>query len=48
MEEEKEKPNGAFLGLVIIIIILIIGGIYVWQSKVKNTIFQKQNSAIAP
>lgn len=32
MEPEK-KSNGAFVGLVIIIIILIIGGIYVWQSN---------------
>lgn len=30
MEPEK-KSNGAFIGLIIIIIILVIGGIYVWQ-----------------
>ncbi len=36
MEPEK-KANGAFVGLVIIIIILVIGGIYIWQSN-KNTI----------
>jgi hypothetical protein len=35
MEPEK-KSNGAFIGLVIIIIILIVGGIYIWQSKVKQ------------
>lgn len=34
MEPEK-KSNGAFIGLAIIIIILVIGGIYAWQSKVK-------------
>ncbi len=34
MEPEK-KSNGAFIGLVIIVIILIIGGIYAWQSKVN-------------
>jgi hypothetical protein len=34
MEPEK-KSNGAFVGLVIIVIILIVGGIYAWQSKVK-------------
>ena len=32
MEPEK-KSNGALVGLVIIIIILIIGGIYIWQSN---------------
>jgi hypothetical protein len=35
MEPEK-KSNGALIGSVIIIIILIIGGIYVWQAKVKT------------
>ena len=32
MEPEK-KSNGAMVGLVIIIILLIVGGIYVWQSN---------------
>lgn len=45
MEEEK-KPNGAFLGLVIIIIILIIGGIYVWQSKIKSVLKEKNDTVI--
>ncbi len=35
MEPEK-KSNGAFVGLVIIIIILVIGGIYIWQSNKIN------------
>lgn len=34
MEPEK-KSNGALIGLVVIIIILVIGGIYVWMSN-KN------------
>lgn len=29
----QEKSNGALIGLVIIIIILIIGGIYMWQTS---------------
>jgi predicted negative regulator of RcsB-dependent stress response len=41
MEEEK-KTNGAFVGLLIIIIILIVGGIYIWQSKVKSTLEAKK------
>ena len=34
MEPEK-KSNGVLIGLVVIIIILVIGGIYVWMSN-KN------------
>ncbi len=41
MEPEK-KSNGALIGSIVIIIILIIGGIYIWQSKVKNTLEQKK------
>ena len=49
MEPEK-KSNGALIGSVIIIIILIIGGIYIWQSKVKSALEQKkvQSEAITP
>lgn len=35
MEPEK-KSNGALIGSIIIIVILLVGGIYIWQSKVKN------------
>jgi type II secretory pathway pseudopilin PulG len=34
MEPEK-KSNGAFIGLIIIIIILIAGGVYIWQENKK-------------
>lgn len=34
MEPEK-KSNGAFIGLIVIIIILIVGGIFIWISN-KN------------
>ncbi len=34
MEPEK-KSNGALVGLVIIIIILILGGVYMWKSNEK-------------
>lgn len=36
MEPEK-KSNGALIGLVIIVIILIIGGIYIWQTNTPAT-----------
>ena len=41
MEPEK-KSNGALVGLIIIIIILVIGGIYVWQAKVKSALEAKK------
>lgn len=37
MEPEK-KSNGAFIGLIVIIIILVIGGIYIWQSNKKDAL----------
>lgn len=44
---ETEKKDGAFVGLVIIIIILAVGGVYIWKSKVKELEMQKaQNAAI--
>jgi sensor domain CHASE-containing protein len=46
MEPEK-KSHGALIGSIIVIVILIIGGIYVWQSKVKDIELQKQLKAQA-
>ena len=31
--EQEQKTNGAFVGLAIIVIILIIGGFYIWKQK---------------
>jgi hypothetical protein len=37
--EPEQKSNGALVGSIIIIIILIIGGIYMWQNRPEeNTI----------
>ncbi len=33
--EPEQKSNGAFIGLIIIIVILIIGGIYIFISNQK-------------
>ncbi|MBP9711870.1 MAG: hypothetical protein KBD55_02430 [Candidatus Pacebacteria bacterium] len=41
MEQEK-KLNGTLIGSIIIIIILIVGGIYTWQSKAKQLIREKE------
>ena len=35
METEK-KSNGALVGLTIIIIILVMGGIYIWRDRIKQ------------
>ena len=34
--EPEQKSNGALIGSVIIIIILIIGGIYLWRNTLKD------------
>ena len=41
MEPDK-KTNGTMAGTIIIIVILIIGGIYTWQSKMKNALREKE------
>lgn len=41
MEPEK-KSYGALIGSIIIIIILIIGGLYIWQSQMKDTLSKKE------
>jgi uncharacterized protein HemX len=47
MEPDKKSTSGALLGLIVIVIILVVGGIYVWQSKVKQMEQDKlQNSAL--
>jgi len=50
MEPEEKKSNGALIGSIIIIIILIVGGIYIWQSKVKNVLEEKsvQSENVTP
>ena len=42
--EPETKSNGALIGLVVIIIILVIGGIYIWQSN-KDALEKKQSPA---
>jgi hypothetical protein len=41
----EKKSNGALIGSIIIVLILIIGGIYVWMNEVKQpTIPEQQNT----
>ncbi len=40
MDSEK-KSNGALFGLIVIIIILIIGGIYIWRSEYRSIVRNK-------
>ncbi|MEK7080835.1 MAG: hypothetical protein AAB902_00330 [Patescibacteria group bacterium] len=44
MEPEK-KSNGAFIGLIVIIIILVVGGIYIWVSNKNATEKMKETQA---
>lgn len=44
----EQKSNGALIGSIVIIVILIIGGIYFWRQSMKNKEApapQMQNSA---
>ncbi len=43
MEPEK-KSNGAIVGLVVIIIILLVGGIYMWMSS-KDTLYNGETES---
>lgn len=45
MEPEK-KSNGALIGLIIIIVILIVGGIYLWQKNKSKIIQNPQSLAV--
>ncbi len=45
MEPEK-KSNGALIGLIIIILILIIGGVYLWQKNRSKIIENPQSLAV--
>ncbi|MEK7128715.1 MAG: hypothetical protein AAB933_04155 [Patescibacteria group bacterium] len=42
--EPETKSNGALVGLIVIIIILVAGGIYMWQSN-KDALEKNQNPA---
>ncbi len=43
MEPEK-KSNGAFIGVIVIIVILIVGGIYIWQSNQETKELQRSQA----
>ena len=43
MEPVEKKSNGALIGSIIVIIILLVGGIYIWQTKIKNIPIKTQN-----
>ncbi|MEI6280886.1 MAG: hypothetical protein WCP17_02715 [bacterium] len=45
--ETEEKSNGALIGLIVITILLIIGGIYIWREKNKQIeIIKIQNAKV--
>lgn len=41
VDKIDKKSTGALVGSVIIILILVVGGIYIWQSKVKDAMQEK-------
>ncbi|MEI7709272.1 MAG: hypothetical protein WCI76_00990 [bacterium] len=47
MDPEK-KSNGAIIGLIVIIVILVLGGVYIWKSKVETTIVANQTTNTDP
>ena len=34
--DQNQKSNGAMVGLIVIVLILIIGGIYMWNQNMKQ------------
>jgi hypothetical protein len=34
--EKNTKSNGATVGLIIIVLLLVVGGAYTWKSKLQN------------
>lgn len=45
--EPEQKSNGALIGLIVIVIILIIGGIYLWKTSLKeNAVPAPVNSTV--
>jgi len=45
--QTQQKSNGALIGSVIIIIILIIGGIYMWSKSMKQEEVLPENNALS-
>ncbi|MCX6757435.1 MAG: hypothetical protein NTZ44_00930 [Candidatus Nomurabacteria bacterium] len=41
----EQKSNGALIGSIIIIVLLIIGGVYLYQTSVKQKLDQKNTPA---
>ena len=35
-EIEEKKSNGALVGSIIIVVILIIGAVYIWREEARN------------
>jgi len=45
MEESEKKSNGALFGSIVIVIILILGGIFIFYSKIQE-IKKQQNQNV--
>ena len=40
--EQEQKSTGALFGSIIIIVLIILGGVYIWQTKMKEVQQEKQ------
>ena len=41
----EQKSNSALIGSVIIVIIIIVGGVYLWKTSIKNKIEREKQPA---
>lgn len=41
--ETEQKSNGAVMGIIVIVALLIIGGFFTWQNSVKKLAEQEKN-----
>ena len=43
VQQKESKPMGALIGAIIVIILLIIGGVYIWSTKIQPKINAPEN-----
>ncbi len=42
--EPEQKSNGALVGSIVIVLILIIGGVYMWQNRPAENALPEENN----
>ncbi len=46
--EPEQKTNGALIGSIIIVVILILGGLYLWRVNIKSALETNLGDANSP